>query len=97
MNKANDYRVCLSSCVMCWKAKRIAETTADATPRKEFRVHARSIFAANGQTSSDDARTLLTLYDAIPSPNCLDGLWLRLATHKALKHAANQREKIVVM
>lgn len=59
--------------------------------RLAFRAHARRCFGTASMTE-DDARVLLDLYDAVPSPNFLDCLWLRLCTHKAAKSTDRQRQ-----
>lgn len=67
-------------------------------PRQEFRARAQDFWKSNDLTSAaarQQADAVLRLYDAIPSPNCLDYLWLRLCTHKALKYARSQRERFV--
>lgn len=71
-----------------------APPTAPPTPRAAFRAYVRSRFSA--RMSVEEAQHIIDLYDAIPSPNCMDKLYLHMALYRSIKDVEGSRRRETV-
>ncbi len=61
------------------------------TPRAAFRAFARELLTT--RVTAEQAFVLQDIYDAIPSPNCIDKLLYRVCVYKSMKDVDGHRRR----